>query len=271
MKAITIENLDYSYKNGFEALKKINLEIGAGEFVAIVGENGSGKTTLVKHFNGLLLPSSGKVSIFGEDTKKSTRTYLTSNVGLIFQNPDTMLFADTVEKEVLFGLRNIDIEETKNRVDKSLKSVGLDKYKEKFPRYLSRGERQRLAFACIIAMKPKIIILDEPTTGLDARESRKLLDIAEELRSKGHTIIIVTHSMELVAEYSKRTIVMENGNIVYDGPTRDLLSRTDNKLVKKPAITELSHLYGGIIRPDIFSVEDMVSELTSIYKTREGI
>ncbi len=271
MKAISIENLDYSYKNGFEALKNINLEIDSGEFVAIVGENGSGKTTLVKHFNGLLLPSKGIVSIFGEDTKKSTRTYLTSNVGLIFQNPDTMLFADTVEKEVLFGLKNIDIEETKNRVDSALKSVGLDKYKDKFPRYLSRGERQRLAFACIMAMKPKIIILDEPTTGLDARESRKLLDTAEKLRSKGHTIIIVTHSMELVAEYSKRTIVMERGNIVYDGPTKELLSRKDIKYIKRPAITEISHLYSGILRPDIFSVEDMVSELVSIYKKSGGI
>jgi energy-coupling factor transport system ATP-binding protein len=271
MKAISVENLNYSYKNGFEALKNINLDISTGEFVAIVGENGSGKTTLVKHFNGLLLPSEGKVKVFGEDTRKSDRTYLTSNVGLIFQNPDTMLFADTVEKEVLFGLRNIDIEETKNRVDESLKSVGLEKYKDKFPRYLSRGERQRLAFACIMAMKPRVIILDEPTTGLDIKESRKLLGIAENLRSKGHTIIIVTHSMELVAEYSKRTIVMENGNIIYDGPTNELLSRRDLTSVKKPTITELSHLYPESLRPDIFSVEDMVSELVSIYKKSGGI
>lgn len=271
MNAICVENLSYSYKNGFEALKEINLNIGEGEFVAIVGENGSGKTTLVKHFNGLLLPSKGKVSIFGQETKNSTRTYLTSNVGLIFQNPDTMLFADTVEKEVIFGLRNIEVEETKNRVDESLKSVGLEKYKQKFPRYLSRGERQRLAFACIIAMKPKIIILDEPTTGLDTKESRKLLDIAEKLRSKGHTIIIVTHSMELVAKYSKRTIVMENGRIIYDGSTRNLLSNIENKIVKKPVITELSHLYSGILRPDIFSVEDIVSEISSLYKKSGGI
>lgn len=212
---ITIENLVHEY-NGEAALSDINLVINRGELVAIIGENGSGKTTLARHLNGLLLPTRGKVTVAGLDTSQVSVTELAKVAGLIFQNPDTMLFEDTVEKEILFGLKNIGAEETDKKIQSVLNEAGLEESRQRFPRSMSRGERQRLAIACVTVMQPDIIILDEPTTGLDEAEATRTMEIIRHLHEEGHTIIMISHDMKIVRGQAERIISMEDGRIVSD-------------------------------------------------------
>lgn len=212
---IRVENLSYSYGD-ILALDSISLAIQPGEFVALVGENGSGKTTLVKHFNRLLTPTRGDVIVQGKNTRDCTITDLARHVGLVFQNPDHMFFADTVREEVEFGLKNLGITDCNAITDLALSEVGLDQTTDLYPRWLSRGERQRLAIACVIAMQPAIIVLDEPTTGLDGNEARLVLEILKALQQKGHTIVIITHNKDIAASCADRIVTMENGKIVSD-------------------------------------------------------
>jgi len=216
--AISTSDLRYSYDD-IPALDGINLEIHAGEFVAIVGENGSGKTTLVKQFNNLLTPTSGTVRILGRDTRECTITDLARHVGLVFQNPDHMFFADTVREEVAFGLENFGIPDKENIIDMVLANAGLHPMRDLYPRWLSRGERQRLAIACVVAMQPSIIVLDEPTTGLDGNEARQVMEMVKDFQLKGHTIIVITHDRDIAVHCSDRIIGMERGRIVSDTPT----------------------------------------------------
>ena len=212
---VQVQHLSYAYGD-VPALNDISLDIHAGEFVALVGENGSGKTTLVKHFNRLLSPTSGDVVIQGKNTKTSTITDLARHVGLVFQNPDHMFFADTVKDEIEFGLKNLGITDGDAIIDAALKDVGLMHTKDLYPRWLSRGERQRLAIACVIAMSPSIIVLDEPTTGLDGNEARLVMEILKNLQTKGHTIIVITHNKEIAQHCADRIITMEKGTILSD-------------------------------------------------------
>jgi len=212
---ISIRGLVHRY-DGVTALGGVSLEVAPAEIVAVVGENGSGKTTLIKHFNGLLRPTEGSVIVDGLDAATVPVAELARRVGLVFQNPDTMLFAETVEDEVAFGLRNIDPDSTGEPIDAALGEVGLLHRKAVYPRSLSRGERQRLAIACVIAMRPRVIVLDEPTTGLDAREAARVMETLGRLRQEGHTIIMVTHDMRLGEEYADRIVRMEQGSIVGD-------------------------------------------------------
>jgi energy-coupling factor transport system ATP-binding protein len=213
--AIVVSGLVHRYGD-ILALDGINLTFISGECTAIIGDNGSGKTTLIKHFNGLLHPTEGSVMVKGRDTVKATVTELARDVGLVFQNPDTMLFADTVKEEIAFGLTNTGVVDQDGIIDKVLSQVHLGHAREQYPRALSRGERQRLAVACVIAMQPLIIILDEPTTGLDLKESREVMDILKQFQGEGHAIIIVTHSMGIVDEYADRVIRMGQGKILSD-------------------------------------------------------
>ena len=212
---ISIRGLVHRY-DGVTALSGVSLEVAPAEIVAVVGENGSGKTTLVKHFNGLLRPTRGSVIVDGLDAGSVPIAELARHVGLVFQNPDTMLFAETVEEEVAFGLKNIDPGSTGEPIDMALREVGLLHRKGAYPRSLSRGERQRLAIACVIAMRPRVIVLDEPTTGLDAREAARVMETLGRLRQDGHTIVMVTHDMLLGEEYADRIVRMEQGRIVDD-------------------------------------------------------
>jgi energy-coupling factor transport system ATP-binding protein len=216
---VAVHHLSYAYGDTL-ALIDINLDIYAGEFVAIVGENGSGKTTLVKHFNRLLSPMSGDVIIKGKNTKTATITDLARDVGLVFQNPDHMFFADTVKEEIGFGLKNLKILNGDTIIDAALREVRLLHTKDLYPRWLSRGERQRLAIACVIAMSPAIIVLDEPTTGLDGNETRLVMEILKNLQNEGHTIIVITHNKEIAQNCADRIITMEKGSIISDIPVR---------------------------------------------------
>ena len=214
---IAIKNLVHDYGE-HKGLDDVSLTIMPGELIAIIGENGSGKTTLSKHLNGLLKPTSGEVIVCGLNTKDSTVTELARHSGLVFQNPDTMLFEDTVEKEILFGLNNVGkgTGNDSEYIAEILDEVGLYGRAQTFPRSMSRGERQRLAIACVIAMKPEIIILDEPTTGLDFVESKRIMSILEKLSSQGHTVIMVSHDMKIVKNHARRIITMAEGKITSD-------------------------------------------------------
>jgi energy-coupling factor transporter ATP-binding protein EcfA2 len=214
---IALHHLSYAYGDVL-ALNDISLDIHAAEFVAIVGENGSGKTTLVKHFNRLLFPTGGDVFILGKDNRTRTIADLARDVGLVFQNPDHMFFADTVRDEVKFGLKNLNIPDDDKVIDEALDEVGLLHTKNLYPRWLSRGERQRLAIACIIAMSPSIIVLDEPTTGLDGNEACLVMKILKDLQNKGHTIVVITHNREIAEQCADRIISMEKGKIISDLP-----------------------------------------------------
>lgn len=218
---ISVKKLTQRYGD-FTALDDLDIEIHSGELVAVLGENGSGKTTLVKHFNGLLRPYSGSVAVKGLDTSGVFINELVKHVGLVFQNPDNMLFEDTVEAEIAFGLNNIGItgSQAAEAIARSLELVDLQGKEKVFPRHLSRGERQRLAVACVIAMRPELIVLDEPTTGLDAEESDRMMQLMKRLQKEGHTIIMVTHNMQIVKSHAERVIRMDAGRIAEDSANR---------------------------------------------------
>jgi energy-coupling factor transport system ATP-binding protein len=213
--AISVRNVSYSY-DGVPALHDVNIGISAGEFVAVVGENGSGKTTLVKQFNRLLTPTTGDVVVNGKNTRDCTITELARDVGLVFQNPDHMFFADTVKDEIAFGLANLGIGNEETVIDTALDEVGLLHTKALYPRWLSRGERQRLAIACVVAMQPAIIVLDEPTTGLDGDEARLVMEILKKLQLRGHTIVVITHNRDIAQYCADRIITMDEGRVVSD-------------------------------------------------------
>ena len=199
-----------------EALSGVDLSIAPGEFVAIVGENGSGKTTLVKHFIGLLRPAKGTVMVDGKDAAKIPIADLAHVVGMVFQNPDHMFFADSVFDEVAFGVDNLNIPNRESVVMDALATVRLAEARDLYPRWLSRGERQRLAIACVLAMQPAVLVLDEPTTGLDGAESREIIAILKQLQENGHTVIMITHSREIAGQCADRVVRIEAGRIVAD-------------------------------------------------------
>ncbi|MDI6812764.1 MAG: ATP-binding cassette domain-containing protein [Desulfitobacteriaceae bacterium] len=260
---LTVEALSHVYPNGFQALKDLNFQVRQGEFVALIGQNGAGKTTLAKHFNGLLRPSSGRIRIYGKETRGQKVSSLARTVGFVFQNPDHQIFHDTVAKEAAFGPRNLGFEEpeVKNRVKAALQAVGLEKRAEDSPQGLSRGERQRLALASVLAMETEIIVLDEPTTGQDQTEALEMMDLLGELNRKGHTILFITHDMALVARYAQRVLVLCEGTLLLDGSVDtvfaqpDVLSRT---LVEPPQIIQLASRLG---LQHILTPEDLVAEL----------
>lgn len=215
---ITLNNLSFKYPNGFEVLEGISFKIQKGEFVALIGQNGAGKTTLLKQFNALLKPTSGSVVIAGIDTDTSTTGKLAHKVGFLFQNPDHQIFMPTVEREISFGPKNLGLSKTeiKQRVAEAAVAVGLTQYLQENPLFLSKGQRQRVAFASVLAMKPEILVLDEPTTGQDYQEGLEIMEMVKELNEQGHTIVFVTHDMELVARYAKRIIVLSQGQVLLD-------------------------------------------------------
>ncbi len=250
---LLVENLYYRYptRTGY-ALNDINLSIYPGEFVAIIGQNGSGKTTLIKHFNGLLKPTKGRVIVEGRDTATLPTSELACSVGYVFQNPDHQIFAETVRDEVAFGPRNLGY--SNERIEQSiqvvLQEMDLAGLEESMPFQLSRGQRQRLAVASVLAMEPTILIIDEPTTGQDWEESTRLMKLIRQLNEKGHTCIITTHNMNLVSLFARRVIVMGNGKIILDGNTQDVFSQVDilyNVGIKPPEVYLLANsLFPGM-------------------------
>lgn len=211
------------------ALTEVTLTITTGEFIALLGANGSGKTTLAKHCSGLLTPTRGEVFLHGRELRTIPLAHLAQEVGYVFQNPDYQLFAATVEEEVAFGLRHLGLPtaEVHARVSAVLETVGLQEVRERDPFLLDKGQRQRLAVAAVLAMHPKLLILDEPTTGLDYREQRTMMELLRRLHRQGHTILIITHVPWVAAEYAERALVLARGRLIWDGSLRELCKRAD--------------------------------------------
>jgi len=248
-----IEAIDvhFSYPNRVEALKGVSITIKDGEFVAIMGQNGAGKSTLVKHFNGLLKPTIGKVRADGVETTKTSVAALSRNVGFVFQNPDHQLFSETVEDEIAFALKNFGFaaEVIESRVTWALNLLSLTQYRKTSPFLLSGGERKRVALASVLAWDPKTLILDEPTIGQDHEQKEILRQFILQMQTQGKTVVIVTHDVEFVAESNPRVVLMKEGKIVADGVGKDIL--TD------PALLELA----SIVLPQIAQVFTKLSIL----------
>ncbi len=257
---IEAKNLWYVYSGGVTALRNVSLRINEGEFVAIMGRNASGKTTLVKHFNSLLKPTKGSVGIDGVDTRKATIAELARKVGFVFQNPNDHLFADTVEEELTFTLKNLgfDSNEVKLRVDEMLERFNLKAYKRQYPRSLSGGEKQRVALASVLVAQPKVLILDEPTRGMEYRLKNELMGYLDEYRGRGNIVVLVSHDVETVAEHADRVILLSEGRIVVDGSKHDVLSRA---LLFSPQINRLVQAFKRYGVPDNILTVDEATKL----------
>ncbi len=245
---LRIRGLRYAF-DGKEVLKGIDLSIREQEFVAILGANGSGKTTLAKTFNGLLRPQLGEIQLAGHDSRKLSIYELGQIVGYVFQNPDQQIFCDTVFEEVAYGLKLRGVAEPviRERVGEALTAVGLADCETEDPFSLTKGQRQRVALASVLAIKPRILVLDEPTTGLDYKDQRRMMELIRNLNQAGHTIVMITHTMWVVAEYAHRTVLLRDGMIVADAPTRDIFA--DETLLaavaaRPPQITQLGNRLG---------------------------
>ena len=221
--AVELEHLHFAYPDGHEALRGIDLRIDAGGKVALVGPNGAGKSTLMLHLNGINRPSHGTVRIGGEVVDGANLKRVRGEVGLVFQDPDDQLFSPTVFDDVAFGPLHIgmDADAIHGRVEHALDAVGMAGSERRLPSHLSIGQRKRVALATVLSMDPSILVFDEPSAGLDPRGRRKLIEL---LRSLSQTLIVATHDMRLVAEVLPRTIVMDAGLIVADGPTAEILA-----------------------------------------------
>ncbi len=218
---ISINQLCFSYPDGTTALHELSANIGPGESVAIIGANGAGKSTLLLHLNGCLLPASGVIRIDTIEISQKSMPDIRSKVGMVFQNPDDQLFMPTVYEDVAFGPQNQGLaqEEVKARTEKALLDVEALSLQDKPPYRLSGGEKRRVAIATVLSMSPDILVLDEPSTGLDALGRRQLISLLKELN---HTLILATHDLEMVLELCERVIVLHKGKIAADGPTAEI-------------------------------------------------
>lgn len=222
---IEVEQAEYAYPDGHEALKGVSLMIEGGEKVALVGQNGAGKSTLILHLNGILRPKRGRVQVAGMDVNDKTLSRVRAAVGLVFQMPDDQLFSPTVFDDVAFGpiYQGLPEAEVRARVDSALDDVGMGGFGPRVSHHLSIGQKKRVAIACVLAMKPEILVLDEPTAGLDPRSRRGLIHLLDALPQ---TMLVSTHDLPMVRELFKRTVVMDDGLVVADGPTNEILGDT---------------------------------------------
>lgn len=226
---LEVDGISHVYDNGKRALDGVSLQICSGEFLALIGQNGSGKTTLAKHLNGLLRPATGMVRLRGQDLQGLPLNRVAREVGYVFQDPDHQIFASKVYEEVSFGLRNLSVSEAEIEalVRPVLDEVGLVGLDDADPFLLGKGHRQQLAVASILALRPRVLVLDEPTTGLDYPEQRRIMDLLRRLHGQGMALVVITHSPWVVAEYAQRGVLMRDGRLVFDGPLRDLFAREE--------------------------------------------
>ena len=265
---VQVVDAGFQYPDGTQALRAINLNIHRGEFMALIGQNGSGKTTLSKCINGLFKPTSGDIIVDGLNTRTTSIVQMVRRVGYVFQNPDHQLFNANCWDEIAYGPRNIQLDESEvsERVEEAVAVVGLpERYLSEHPFFLTKGLRQRVAIASILALRPKVMIVDEPTTGQDARQSLEIMDFLVDLNQQhGHTIIIITHDMPIVARYARRVVAMAEGQILVDGSTPDVFSDAEalaRTSLAPPQITQLAqHAHGLGFRPGTLTVEEMVEQ-----------
>jgi energy-coupling factor transport system ATP-binding protein len=222
---LSLRQVCFSYPGGTPALREVSLTIQAGEFVAFVGQNGAGKTTCAKLLNGILKPDQGEVWVNGQETRQTPASVLAQTVGYCYQHPDHQIWALHVADELAFGPRNLGLSpaEVQQRVEEALALVDLTAQHDHYTFSLGWGERQKLAVAAILAMRPRVIVVDEPTTGLDWDGSRRIMDLLNHLNEHGLTVIIITHDMNVVAAYARRCVVFADGCVIRDGSTAAVL------------------------------------------------
>lgn len=269
MEIIKVENVTYAYKQyesaPLEALKGITLSINEGEFVALVGANGSGKSTLAKHLNGLLVPKSGDVFVFGHNTRDDKNIYeIRKNVGVVFQNPDNQMVANIVEDDVAFGPENLGVprDEIERRITWALDVVNMTEYRHSTPHNMSGGQKQRIAIAGVLAMKPRVLVLDESTSMLDPEGRREVMDVVKKLNEEeGITVVHITHHMDEVVNCD-RVIVMDKGKIVLQDTPKALFKRDVSQYkLTLPLINQIADRLkseGVIGDDDIMCAEDLV-------------
>jgi energy-coupling factor transport system ATP-binding protein len=267
----------YSLRGGDQnvILENISFEVTRGEFIALLGENGAGKTTLCKLANGLLKPTAGKVLVAGDDTRSVKVSRIARNVGYLFQNPDRQICRNTVREEILFGLEfalagfskgpkapGAELEaEKKLRCEEMLGLFNMDGNRDPFG--LSRGERQQCALASVLARRPELLILDEPTTGLDYRECMTIMEIIAKLNAGGTTVFMITHDMEVAADFARRAMVLSNGRLIGDGPVREILKDKpllDRASLLPPQIAALALRLGEKFG-NVFTLDEMIGAL----------
>jgi energy-coupling factor transport system ATP-binding protein len=258
--AIQIEGLSYSYNPARPVLQDISFSIADNEFAAIVGQNGSGKSTLLKCISGLLRPVQGDILIRGNNTRLMTVSAISREIGFVTQNPDSQLFMDTVYHEAAFALKNAGLPDTeiRARVYDALEAVGLEDKSGAFPPALSRADRAKTVIASVLAMGSKIILFDEPDAGQDYRCGIMIMRLMRDLHARGYTIIFITHTISLAAEYAKRLVIMDKGGIAADGDTRAVLSDAaalERPCIVLPRIVRLSRM----LRKDIPLERDALS------------
>ncbi len=243
---LEVKNLKYSYNSNYQALKGVSLKVDRGDMVALLGKNGAGKSTLFLHLNGIYEPDEGQVFIDGEELKYDKKSLLKfrQKVGIVFQNPDDQIFAPTVEEDVAFGPLNLGLsmEEVQDRVTEALERVGMSGFEKTAPHHLSGGQKKRVAIAGILAMKPEIMVLDEPTAGLDPQGVVDLSVLLNELNDEGITIIISTHEVDLVPNYANKVFVLVDGKLIGEGTPKEIFSKPEileEANLKVPIVTDL--------------------------------
>lgn len=279
---IKVENLTHIYRSQFspecKAVSEVSLSIPSGEFLAIVGSTGSGKTTLIQHMNGILQPTYGRIIVDGQNisTLDTKVTKIRMKIGLVFQFPENQLFAETVYDDVAFGPKNLGLleGEIEKRVNSALSLVGLDfdEFRSRSPFGLSTGEKRRVAIAGILAMDPRVLILDEPTAGLDGKSSDMIEKLLIQYNQKGKTVIFVSHDMDFVSRLARRVVVMHRGSVIFDGNREDLfreeklLDRAGLIMPEIPRYMRRLKLKGYRVRTDIFTLEEAKRELERVGK-----
>lgn len=242
---IEVQDLTYSYENGKTALENLNLSVNEGDYLALIGQNGAGKTTLAKHFNAIHKTTAGKVFVCGRDTANEEPNTLALDVGYVFQNPDNQIFSTTVYKEMEYGLKmqNVPQQEIEERIRETAQMLDLTDVLQEHPFSLGKGQRQRLAVASILVLKPRVLVVDEPTTGQDWAGIQSMMELMDKLHAAGTTIVMITHDMDVVARHANRAVVLCHGKIVQDGPVAEVFAHTkelEEAYVSRPQIVELS-------------------------------
>lgn len=262
---IKVENVSHVYPNGVTAISGVNLEITDGEIVAVLGSNGSGKTTLVKHFNGLLKPTLGKITINGMNTKKERIAKLSSQVGYVFQNPNHQTFLPTVKQELYYGCKNLKMpeDEMEKRVQKAIKLFELEDLLEANPFDLNSSKRKEIGMASIMAVSPKVIVLDEPTTGQDHKGCRRVLELVQMFQKHGHIVVLVTHDMQLIGELNCRVIIMNQSKKIADDRA-DIVFKNQGLMqtadLQPPQVTELANQLSYLNQGETYLTIDSIVE-----------
>ena len=267
---LEFKDVSFSYDSTAN-VQNLNVKVEKDDFIAIIGSNGAGKSTFSKLCNGLLTPTTGDVFVLNKNTRREKVSSLAKHIGFLFQNPDRQICCNTVKEEIAFSLRNNGIpeDEIKRRVKATLEEFGFDGKTEPFN--LSRGQRQRLCLACLIALNPEILILDEPTTGLDYKECMMMMNRIKQLNENGTTVIMVCHDMEVVLDFAKTVVVMNRGQILEQGETRKILVNTEllgKARLLQPQIAQVSTMLGNDFT-GIFTIDEMISKLKSL-KLKKG-